>query len=203
MTTFQKITAFVGYTLLIAMLISGITYLTQQRIVTNQQHALQNALTQVLPADEYDNDITKDTLFITSHLLGSDQAQTIYRARKNGKVVAVIFTVIAPHGYNGAIKLLIGVRNNDQITGVRAIAHQETPGLGDKMEVRHSDWIYSFNNQSLQTLAPHEWAVKKDAGHFDAWTGATITPRAIVSAIHDALQYVAIHQHELFGNQEP
>jgi len=202
MTTAQKISYFIGFALLAGSFIVIITLFSQERIKANQHQAILNALSQVLPTDEYDNDLLTDTLQINSPLLGTNETQTLYRASKNGQYIAAVFTTVAPHGYNGAIKLLIGIRENGQITGVRAIAHQETPGLGDRMETQKSQWIYTFNNQSLQSLQDKEWAVKKDGGHFDEWTGATITPRAIVEAVHNALKYVEKNKKVIFNKNE-
>jgi len=199
MTLLKKISCFVGVAFCIGTLIAIISWFAQPHIQANQQQSLLDALSQVLPKHEYDNDLLSDTLSIQSPLLGTTEPQILYRASKKGQIIATVFTVVAPNGYNGAIKLLIGVRKNGQITGVRAIAHQETPGLGDRMETQKSAWIYTFNNESLNTLDERDWAVKKDGGHFDEWTGATITPRAIVEAIHHALEYVQENEGFIFS----
>lgn len=104
---------------------------------------------------------------------------------------AVILPVVTRQGYNGEIRLLIGIDEQQRISGVRVTLHQETPGLGDDIERSRSDWITRFNGLGLASLPPEEWAVAKDGGHFDAFTGATITPRAVVNAVHEALQYAA------------
>ena len=104
---------------------------------------------------------------------------------------AVILPVVTRQGYNGEIRLLIGIDEQQRISGVRVTHHQETPGLGDDIERSRSDWITRFNGLGLASLPPEEWAVAKDGGHFDAFTGATITPRAVVHAVHKALQYAA------------
>ncbi|TVU89233.1 electron transport complex subunit RsxG [Vreelandella titanicae] len=104
---------------------------------------------------------------------------------------AVILPVITRQGYNGEIHLLIGIDEQQRISGVRVTQHQETPGLGDDIERNRSDWITRFNGLGLESLPPGGWAVRKDGGHFDAFTGATITPRAVVNAVHKTLQYAA------------
>ncbi|NYS76797.1 electron transport complex subunit RsxG [Halomonas glaciei] len=104
---------------------------------------------------------------------------------------AVILPVLTRQGYNGEIRLLIGIDEQQRISGVRVTQHQETPGLGDDIERSRSDWITRFNGLGLASLPPEDWAVAKDGGHFDAFTGATITPRAVVNAVHEALQYAA------------
>jgi Na+-translocating ferredoxin:NAD+ oxidoreductase subunit G len=104
---------------------------------------------------------------------------------------AVILPVITRQGYNGEIRLLIGIDERRHISGVRVTQHQETPGLGDDIERNRSDWITQFDGLGLDSLPPQGWAVTKDGGHFDAFTGATITPRAVVNAVHKTLQYAA------------
>jgi electron transport complex protein RnfG len=124
---------------------------------------------------------------------------TVYRARLNNEPSGVVMQATAPDGYGGAIRLLVGVDRNGVLTGVRMIPpHNETPGLGDAIDVRKSDWITRFTGRSLGNPVEARWAVKKDGGEFDAFTGATITPRAVVGAVFRSLQYVAREQDALF-----
>lgn len=163
---------------------------TREQILENERRALLRNLHQLLPAEELDNDIATDTVEVpASPLLGNQQPGTVYRARLNGNPVAAIFNSIAPNGYSGKIHLLIGVYVDGSLAGVRAVKHQETPGLGDGIEVRKSDWILGFNGKSLANLSRSKWAVKRDGGVFDQLTGATITPRAIVQAVEKTLLY--------------
>lgn len=163
---------------------------TREQIVENERLALLRNLHQLLPAEALDNDIATDTVEVpASPLLGNQHPGTVYRARLNGKPVAAIFNSIAPNGYSGKIHLLIGVYVDGSLAGVRAVKHQETPGLGDGIEVRKSDWILGFNGKSLANLSRSKWAVKRDGGVFDQLTGATITPRAIVQAVEKTLLY--------------
>ncbi|HEY9034741.1 MAG TPA: RnfABCDGE type electron transport complex subunit G, partial [Pseudomonadales bacterium] len=122
---------------------------------------------------------------------------TIHVARMNGEVVAFILPVRAPDGYGGAIDAIVGINLDGSIAGVRVISHQETPGLGDKVELKKSPWVLSFNGRSLANTATDDWRVKKDKGVFDQFTGATITPRAMVKAVHNALQYFALNKTTL------
>jgi electron transport complex protein RnfG len=186
--------AFLGAVLL------GVTYtLTYKRIQQNEIEAVQRNLQAVLAADRYDNDPYADrTRVDASVLLGSDEAVTVYRARLNGEPAAAVFRSIAPNGYNGAIKLLVGVYADGSISGVRVVAHKETPGLGDGIDERKSDWVLSFNQQSLASLGDKGWAVKKDGGEFDQFTGATITPRAVVQAVKNTLLYYQQNQTRVF-----
>ena len=122
----------------------------------------------------------------------------IYLARKDGRINTVIIPAIAPDGYTTQIKILVGIHADGSIAGVRVTEHRETPGLGDKIETRKSDWIQGFNGLSLGNPAGEGWAVKKDGGQFDSFTGATITPRAVVSAVHRALLYFRDHKEPVF-----
>lgn len=172
---------------------------TYQQIKLNEQAALLRTLSALVKPDQYDNELFTDTLAVTDELLlGSHDPVTIYRARKQGKPVAAVITTIAPDGYNGRILLLVGIDYQGKILGVRVVTHQETPGLGDNIDIRRSDWILSFNNQSLITLNKDLWKVKRDGGVFDQFSGATITPRAVVKAIYNTLLYYQQHREQLY-----
>ncbi|HKK04459.1 MAG TPA: electron transport complex subunit RsxG [Gammaproteobacteria bacterium] len=173
---------------------------TKDRIAANERAILLRTLHTLIPASEQDNDMAQDTVQVTSpQYLGSPKPMTVYRARKHGKPVAAVFTAIAPNGYGGPIKLLVAVRYDGTIAGVRVISDQETPGLGDAIESEKSDWIYSFTGKSLDNPGKKGWAVKRDGGQFDQFTGATISPRAVVKAVHNTLLYFKQHREELFG----
>ncbi len=173
---------------------------TKDRIAANERAILLRTLHTLIPASEQDNDMAQDTVQVTSpQYLGSAKPMTVYRARKHGKPVAAVFTAIAPNGYGGPIKLLVAVRYDGTIAGVRVISDQETPGLGDAIESEKSDWIYSFTGKSLDNPGKKGWAVKRDGGQFDQFTGATISPRAVVKAVHNTLLYFKQHREELFG----
>lgn len=167
---------------------------TQPKIQQAEQQTLLNTFQEIVPASEYDNDPLKDTKTIHDpkllQLLGQKQPITLYRLRKQNKPVAVIFPITAPDGYSGDIHILIGVYADGRIAGVRVLEHRETPGLGDKIELKKSPWILSFNNKKLTHNNASQWAVKKDGGEFDQFTGATITPRAVVKAVKHALIFV-------------
>lgn len=178
----------------------GLTYLsTRDDIRHNEQLTLLKKLNTIIPADKYDNDLLEDTLQIPADfLLGTKQDETAYRARKQEKNVAVVIPVIAPNGYNGPIEMLVGIYDNGEIAGVRIVKHRETPGLGDAVERSHSNWVEGFNGKSLQQPDKKHWKVKRDGGVFDQFTGATITPRAVVKAVHSALLYFQKHHNDLF-----
>ncbi len=173
--------------------------MTRDSIVENERRVLLRNLYALLPADEHDNDIATDTKALPpSTLLGTEQQSTVYRARLKSEPVAAIFNSIAPNGYNGKIHLLIGVYRDGSLAGVRAIKHQETPGLGDVIELAKSDWVLDFNGKSLSNPQTEGWAVKKDGGVFEQFTGATITPRAIVAAVKNTLVYYHQNRQTIF-----
>ncbi len=170
------------------------------RIAAAQKTQLLGTLHQFVPPETHDNDMFTDTLEVHDReLLGSSEAITVYRARKGGAPVAVVLTAVAPDGYSGDIKLLIGINYDGSIAGVRVISHKETPGLGDRIEAERSPWIDGFAGRSLQNPTEEQWKVKKDGGQFDQFTGATITPRAVVKAVANTLRYYQMHRDELFA----
>ncbi len=172
---------------------------TEERIAENERQAILRNLNTLVPATQRDNDMLTDTIQVVStDLLGSRRPLTIYRARIEGEPVAAVFETIAPDGYNGRIKLLIAVHYDGMIAGVRVVSHRETPGLGDGIEADRSDWILDFDGRSLSDPSKESWRVKKDGGVFDQFTGATITPRAVVKAVHKCLQYFAAKRESVF-----
>lgn len=152
----------------------------------------QAMLAQVLPADLYDNDPSQEMAQIDFN----GQTITYYRARKGSEVTAVVMQ-LASKGYAGDIKLLISVRPDGTLTGVRVLSHNETPGLGDKIETSKDDWILQFAGLSLSNPVESRWGVTKDGGQFDGFTGATITPRGVVAGIKQALLLMRDHQGAL------
>ncbi len=111
---------------------------------------------------------------------------------------AVVLKFNAVNGYNGNITLLAGINSDGSLRGVRIISHKETPGLGDAIEIEKSDWALDFSGKSLSNPEPDQWAVKRDGGEFDQFTGATITPRAVVDAVRLALEYFEANHEYLF-----
>ena len=192
--------AIVGATLLAAVQLA-----TADRIAAQERRVMLEQLGQVLPAAEYDNDLLADTLVIRDEAhFPRGQDVLVYRARRAGDPVAVILDFHAVDGYSGDIRLLAGIRGDGSLTGVRVVAHRETPGLGDAIEAEKSDWILGFDDRSLKRPAAPGWAVRKDGGAFDQFTGATITPRAVVDALRLALEYYAANGEALFrAAQEP
>lgn len=171
-------------------LVAVTEFMTADAIDEAERQVLLRNLHALLPPERYDNDLASDTLQLpAATLLGSESPTTAYRARKQGSPVAVIFNSIAPDGYNGKIYLLVGVNVDGSLAGVRVIKHAETPGLGDGIEIKKSSWITSFDGKSLNNPEIAGWGVRRDGGQFDQLTGATITPRAVVSAVRNTLLY--------------
>ncbi len=174
---------------------------TRQRIAANEKAFLLRTLNDVLPADRYDNDLFNDTVEVKDpELLGTQEPVTVYRAFRDSKPVAVIITPVAPDGYSGVIRLLVGIDVGGNITGVRVTAHRETPGLGDAIEAERSDWTLGFDGRSLGDPPMARWSVKRDGGEFDQLTGATVTPRAVVKAVRNALIYFDANRQSLFAH---
>jgi len=172
---------------------------TKKPIAHAQRLALLRTLHAVVDPHSHDNEVITDQIqLVDPEFLGSKKPLPVFRARQNGHPVAAVFTAIAPDGYNGDIKLIIGIKYDGDITGVRVIDHRETPGLGDAIELRHTNWILSFNGRSIENPTTKLWKVKKDGGIFDQFTGATITPRAIVKEVHKVLEYYNANRQAIF-----
>jgi electron transport complex protein RnfG len=196
-------------------LVGLVNELTKDKIQEQTQLQLLNTLHEIIEPSSYNNEITQDCVSVSSPLLGSskstDIVQKAYIARNNSSPVAVAITSTALDGYNGKIELIIAININNSISGVRVLKHQETPGLGDKVELKKSDWISSFNGKKLLSEQDSRWQVSKDGGVFDQFTGATITPRAVVKAVKNALLFFTENKNTLLtlpnscliGVQEP
>lgn len=174
---------------------------TQDRIAAAERAAQQKALFEVVPLDQHDNDMLTDTMAVpaaATAALGLRSDKPIYIARQAGKITALIIPATAHDGYSGDIDMIVGVLADGSIAGVRVLRHKETPGLGDKVDLKKSQWILNFNGKSLHFPVIEDWKVKKDGGAFDQFAGATITPRAMVGQIKRVLEVVAAHHAEFF-----
>lgn len=174
---------------------------TKDQIAANERATTLSRLNALVDHQTYDNDLLADTVELPAAEFGSADPVTVYRARKQGVPVAALFNVTAPDGYSGRIRLIVGVNADQTLAGVRVLGHKETPGLGDKIEVEKSDWILGFNTKSLQSPTDTGWAVRKDGGEFDQFTGATITPRAVVKAVKNTLTWSQQHFTTLFQQE--
>lgn len=167
---------------------------TQDRIAAAERAAQQRALFEIIPRERHNNDLLTDTLAIPQSgwaQLGLTQSQPIYVARQDGSAIALIIPAVAPDGYSGDIDMIVGVNRDGTVAGVRILRHKETPGLGDKIELKKHQWILNFNGKSLTVPVLEDWKVKKDGGVFDQFAGATITPRAVVGQIKRVLEFTA------------
>jgi electron transport complex protein RnfG len=174
---------------------------TAERIAENERQALLHSLHQLVSPEEHNNDIYSDIISVTDKtLLGSKDRVNVYRARMGGQPVAAVIASSAPDGYSGSIKLLVGIHYDGTLAGVRVINHHETPGLGDGIEAERSDWVLGFAGKSQHNPDEKGWKVKKDGGEFDQFTGATITPRAVVKAVYNTLRYYHQHREALFSD---
>ena len=190
--------AFIGTALL-----AYVFEITRAPIEASEAEARLALFKQILPENSYDNNLLKQTIKIApNELLGNHRPTEANIAILDHKMAAVILEAIAHDGYSGDIKLLIAIRSDGTISGVRVLAHKETPGLGDYIDVAHGQWIKLFNDESLAKTPAKQWQVKKDGGKFDYMVGATITPRAVVKAVLKAEQYFAMNKESLFAKHE-
>ncbi|CCQ72924.1 electron transport complex subunit RsxG [Magnetospira sp. QH-2] len=175
-----------------AALLAGGNLGTREAIALRQAEDLKASLEQVLPPDLHDNDLLASTLTLAS----DDGVVTVYRGTRNGAVTALAYERSQP-GYAGIIHLIMGVDRDGRILGVRVLNHKETPGLGDKIEIAKDSWIRSFNGLTISDPQESDWRVKKDGGRFDQFSGATVTPRAVVAAVRGGLRWFEVHRGAL------
>ena len=184
-----------GFALISAALLIIGNLSTRAVIEERLDEDLRSSLERVVPASLYTNKLLDNPLEIAE---AQDPPVTVYRGIRNHQVSAVAFRVIG-YGYAGKIELILGLGSDGNVLGVRVLSHAETPGLGDRIEERKSDWILGFNGRSLENTTHTQWHVKKDGGDFDQFTGATITPRGVVKAVHDGLDFYRQHRGELLA----
>lgn len=202
----------VAFALIGTAMLAYVFNITREPIEKSEAEARLALFRQILPDDQYygnakskddkqhadDDNLLENVVDIAPNdLLGNKMPSKAYIAKKDHKFAAVILEAIAHDGYSGDIKLLIAIRADGTLSGVRVLAHKETPGLGDYIDIAHGNWIKLFDNESVEKTPAEQWKVKKDGGKFDYMVGATITPRAVVKAIAKALQFYEQNQHEL------
>jgi len=198
----------IAFALVFTALLAYVFQITKAPIEKSEAEARMALFRQIVPENMHDNDLLKDTLMLAPNdLLGNRQPSIANRARFNNAPAAVILEAIAHDGYSGDIKLLIAIKADGSISGVRVLTHKETPGLGDYIDITKGNWIKLFDNESLtmpsgEKWPEEKWKVKKDGGHFDYMAGATITPRAVVKAVHKALQYFEANKQTLFAENK-
>ena len=180
-------------------LVAATFHVTKDRIAANDKALLEQSLQPALSGIIYDGSVSESRLVIAPpHDLPGSEAALIYRVYVGGKPVAALFVVTARDGFSGPIRILLGVSIDGVVTGLRILNHRETPGLGDKIESKRSDWVHQFAGRSLDNPAVAQWAIRRDGGEFDALTGASVTPRAVVKAMRDTLIYFDAHHDEIF-----
>lgn len=183
---------------LAALLLAGLDATTRDRIARNEAQQLMATLQAVLPPG-YDNEPHLDRVMIAvPDRPGSADALPVYRARLGDEPAGLVLTAVAPDGYVDAIRLLVGVGADDQVIGVRVIAHTETPGLGDGIDAARSDWILAFDGREAGAADP-AWALRRDGGDFDQLSGATVTSRAVLNAVRRTLDYYRMNRETLYA----
>ncbi|MGO1297731.1 MAG: electron transport complex subunit RsxG [Vibrio sp.] len=174
-------------------------YLTQDKIQEQEQAQLLSILNQVVPKSLHDNTLSNTCAMIRNPKLGTMKAMPAYFGTQDGELSAIAIEAIAPDGYNGPIKIIVGMNKQGIVTGTRVLAQKETPGLGDKIDLRVTDWILSFTGKTVTKQNYDTWKVRKDGGQFDQFTGATITPRAVVKAVRNTVEFVKHNRDKLFA----
>ncbi|MFA7553570.1 MAG: electron transport complex subunit RsxG [Spongiibacteraceae bacterium] len=186
------------FAVLSTAIIAGTFLGTQDAISENIRHAEERALLEIVPRSQHNNAMLEDAHAINdSKLLGLRSEKKYYIARQDGEAVAVIFPATAREGYTGDIDLIVGVNIDGSIAGVRVLSHRETPGLGDAVDKKKSNWVDGFLGKSIGNPIASLWKVKKDKGVFDQFTGATVTPRAVTKTVFQTLQYFEQHRQNV------
>ncbi|MCE2596808.1 electron transport complex subunit RsxG [Motilimonas cestriensis] len=179
-------------------LVAVTSALTKPMIDQQIERQLISNISELIPADQYNNDLFASCFYSQDPHLGTTEPQQTWLALKDQQPVGLAIEAIAPNGYNGNIRLLVGIWYDGTVAGVRALEHKETPGLGDKIDLSKSNWITHFSGLTVESEADKRWAVKKDGGQFDAFTGATITPRAVVQAVRNAVLFYQLNKDNLY-----
>jgi electron transport complex protein RnfG len=179
-----------------AILVGGTWHYAREQIADNAAQGLIAELSTVLPASLYDNQPHKDVVLLHT---SDGPPLPVYRARRSGNPVAAVLTVIAPDGYVGPIRMLVGISADGRVLGVRIVAHQETPGIGAAIAAEPSSWLGGFNGRSLTDPPESRWTLRADGGDFDAIAGATVSSRATVGGVRKAVQYFTTHRDEIFA----
>ena len=189
-----------AFALITAIVLASTEALTRDKIAESERKAAQRKLLEIISIDRHDNDLLMDVQPIPEQFwasLGLKKGGNIHIARKDGQPVAAIIPTLTRDGYSGDIAMLIGINFDGTVAGVRVTKHRETPGLGDKVDLKKTDWILDFNGKSLVNPEQAGWDVKNNGGVYDQFTGATITPRAVVRQIAATLKYFSTDSERL------
>ncbi len=177
------------FAIICTAIVATVNLLTKDRIALQEQQQLLSTLDSIVDPTSHNSQLYQNCALINSPLLNHNTPQKAYVAMLNDTPVAYAITTTAPDGYNGNIDLIVAIKRNGSVSGVRVLKHNETPGLGDKIELRKSPWIESFRGKNMVGDIDNRWAVTKDGGMFDQFTGATITPRSVVKAVRKTVEY--------------
>lgn len=188
-----------AFALVSTSLIAITNYFTITPIAEAKEKQLLLTLNQVIPNELYNNELHLDCSIVKASDLLGNRAQRVYRARYSDENRAVVIETTTPNGYSGNIDMIVAINTDKEVLGARVVSHKETPGLGDKIDIRVSDWILSVNNKVFNDELRTRWNVKKDGGEFDQFTGATITPRAVIRAVANAAEYANNNIDTLFS----
>jgi len=189
-----------GLAAILTLALAALAHVTQERIARNRQAWLLQRLDALIAPESHDNDLFEDRIRLAApDLLETDIPAEVFRVRREGRPIAVAIRFVVPDGYRGPIELLTAIRYNGTLIGVQVLHHNETPGLGDAFETRNPEWLQRFEGLSLNKPPQQRWTVKKEGGDFDAFTGATTTPRAIVKGVRRALEFYAARRDQLFA----
>lgn len=192
------------FTLLFTSLMTVTHRATRPAIEASQFAERMRLINEILPPGSYNNALLDDFVELgPTAELGLDRGGRVYRARQDGEAAALILEAVAPDGYAGRIALAVGVQANGRISGVRATAHAETPGLGDYIDPRKdkrspSPWIAQFTGVSFAEVGADRWRVQRDGGVFEYRIGATISARAVTQATGRAAEFAMRHRDALF-----
>jgi electron transport complex protein RnfG len=176
--------------------------MTAERIARNEREALLEQLQVLVPPAQIDNDMLTDVTEVSAPAVLGAASTRVYRGRHGSEPVAAVLSPVVTQGYSGPIRLIVALRYDGSLAGVRVLSHRETPGLGDKIEAERSDWILGFAGRSLSDPPASRWKVRRDGGAFDQFTGATVTPRAVVSGVKSSLEYFSEHKDRLFAREQ-
>jgi electron transport complex protein RnfG len=195
----KQLLALLVFAVLCVSVLAVVAHFTATRIARNEQAWFAAQINALVPANLHDNDLLGDkTWALAPEALGTRKPVAIYRARLNGTPTAVIINSIAPDGYGGPIELLVAINYAGEVLGVHVVAHHETPGMGDEFALPGSHWLDAFRGHSVRQPELRGWNVRKDGGEFEQFTSATISPRAIIQAVHRTLDYYQQHRQQLF-----
>ncbi len=176
------------------LILSLVESVTREPIAEQRRLATLRALKAVLPPADNSPDEDTVELLIGQDRRGRDLMRTFFRGRQEGELSGIAFKVVAPDGYSGNITVMVGVNPEGTVAGIEILSHNETPGLGDKIERPAFKGIFVGKN-----LENADWRVKKDGGEFDQITGATISPRAVVGAVRNGLEFFRDHRAEILA----